>query len=311
MKKLIKLVAVLLVLLVLATVAVVLYIDTIAKIAIERSATYALGVETTLGSADVGLLSGTFSMGDLTVANPAGFESPHFTHLQEGPVEVALGSLRKETVELPTLILSDLDIQLDKSEGKANYDVILDNLRRFESGEDAEKEADGKKFVINEVLIQRIVVHVQLNPIGGDLTKLDVPIDEVRLRNVGSDTDQSVLMSELASVIIKAVLAAIVQKGGDLIPADVLGDLGQGLAGLKSLTEMGVDVAATFGGEVQAIVGDFSHLAKPLESLGPELGGAAEGLDEITEGIGDAIKNIGEGLGGLLGGDKKKDDEDG
>ena len=76
MKKLIKLVAVLLILLVLATVAVALYIDTIAKTAIERGATYALGVETTLGSADVGLLSGTFSMGDLTVANPAGFESP-------------------------------------------------------------------------------------------------------------------------------------------------------------------------------------------------------------------------------------------
>ncbi|MEE8155003.1 MAG: hypothetical protein V3T53_08650 [Phycisphaerales bacterium] len=310
MKKLIKLVAVLLILLVLATVAVALYVDTIAKTAIERGATYALGVETTLGSADVGLLSGTFSMGGLTVANPAGFETPHFTHLQEGSVEVALGSLRKETVELPTLILSGLDIHLDKIEGKANYDVILENLSRFESGEDAEKEADGKKFVINEILIQRIVVHVQLLPIGGDLTKLDVPIDEIRLRNVGSDSDHSVLMSELTNVIIKAVLAAIVQKGGGLIPADVLGDLGQGLAGLESLTEMGVDIAATFGGEVQAIVGDFSHLAKPLESLGPELGRAAEGLGEITEGIDDAIKNVGEGRGGLLGGDKKKDDKD-
>ena len=311
MKTLVKIVAVLLILLVLATVAVALYIDTIAKTAIERGATYALGVETTLGSADVGLLSGTFSMGDLTVANPAGFESPYFTHLGQGDVKVALGTLRQQTVELPTLTLTDLEMHLEKKEGEANYGVILDNLSRFESGEDAEKKADGKKFVINEVLIQRIIVHVQLLPIGGDLTKLDVPIDEIRLRNVGSDSDGSMLMCELTSVIIKAVLAAIVQKGGGLIPADVLGDLGQGLAGLESLTEMGVDIAATFGGEVQAIVGDFSHLAKPLESLGPELGGAAKGLDEITEGIGDAIKNIGEGFGGLLGGDKKKDDEDG
>ena len=44
MKTLIKMVAVLLILLVLATVAVALYIDTIAKTAIERGATYALGV---------------------------------------------------------------------------------------------------------------------------------------------------------------------------------------------------------------------------------------------------------------------------
>ncbi len=290
MKKLIKLVAVLLILLVLATVAVALYIDTIAKTAIERGATYALGVETTLGSADVGLLSGTFSMGDLTVANPAGFESPYFTHLGEGDVKVALKTLRQQTVELPTLTLTDLDIHLDKKEGKANYDVILENLSRFESGEGAEKEADGKKFVINEILVQRIVVHVQLLPIGGDLTKLDVPIDEVRLHNVGSETDGSVLMSELTSVIIKAVLAAIVQKGGDLIPADVLGDLGQGLAGLDSLTEMGLDAAT---------------------SVGEGIKDAGGGLDEITDDIGDAIKNIDEGFGGLLGGDKKKDEEGG
>ena len=285
MKKLIKMVAVLLILLVLATVAVALYIDTIAKTAIERGATYALGVETTLGSADVGLLSGTFSMGDMTIANPAGFESPYFTHLGQGDVEVALKTLRQETVELPTLTLTDLEIYLDKKEGKANYDVILENLKRFESQENAQDDAGGKKFIIEEVLIKNIMVHVQLLPLGGDLTKLDVPIDEVRLHDVGSGTDGSVLMSELTSVIIKAVLAAIVQKGGGLIPSDILGDLGQGLG---SLAEIGLDAAT---------------------GLGDRIKDAGGGLDEVTEGLGDAIKSIGDGLGGLLGGDKKKDDD--
>ncbi|MCH7848184.1 MAG: AsmA family protein [Planctomycetes bacterium] len=284
MKTLIKMVAVLLILLVLATVAVALYIDTIAKTAIERGATYALGVETTLGSADVGLWSGTFSMGDMTIANPAGFESPYFTHLGQGDVEVALKTLRQETVELPTLTLTDLEIYLDKKEGKANYDVILENLKRFESQENAQDDAGGKKFIIEEVLIKNIMVHVQLLPLGGDLTKLDVPIDEVRLHDVGSGTDGSVLMSELTSVIIKAVLAAIVQKGGGLIPSDILGDLGQGLG---SLAEIGLDVAT---------------------GLGDRIKDAGGGLDEVTEGLGDAIKSIGDGLGGLLGGDKKKDD---
>lgn len=285
MKKLIKMVVVLLILLVLATVAVALYIDTIAKTAIERGATYALGVETTLGSADVGLLSGTFSMGDMTIANPAGFESPYFTHLGQGDVEVALKTLRQETVELPTLTLTDLEIYLDKKEGKANYDVILENLKRFESQENAQDDAGGKKFIIEEVLIKNIMVHVQLLPLGGDLTKLDVPIDEVRLHDVGSGTDGSVLMSELTSVIIKAVLAAIVQKGGGLIPSDILGDLGQGLG---SLAEIGLDAAT---------------------GLGDRIKDAGGGLDEVTEGLGDAIKSIGDGLGGLLGGDKKKDDD--
>ena len=66
-----------------------------------------------------------------------------------------------------------------------------------------------------------------------------------------------------------------------------MGDLGQGLG---SLAEMGLDAAT---------------------GLGDRIKDAGGGLDDITGGIGDAIKNIGDGLGGLLGGDKKKNDEDG
>ena len=285
MKKLIKYVCGLVVVLLLLAVGVVVYIDSIAKAAIERGATYALGVETTLGSADVKLLSGSFAMGDLTIANPQGFESPYFTHLGAGDVEVAIKTLRQETVQLPTLTLTNLEMYLDKKEGKANYDVILENLKRFESQEDDEHTSGGKKYIIDEVVIKNIMVHVQLLPLGGNLTKLDVPIDEIRLENVGSEEHQGVAMSRLTSAIIKGMLIAIVQKGGGLIPGDILGDLGQGLG---SLTDMGLDAAT---------------------GLGERFKDAGGGLDEVTEGIGDALKGLGDGLGGLLGGDKKNDDD--
>ena len=284
MKKLIRFVGGLVVVLLVLAVGVVVYVDSIAKAAIERGATYALGVETTLGSADVKLLSGAFAMADLTVANPQGFESPYFTHLGQGDVKVAIKTLLQETVELPTLTLTNLDMHLEKKQGKANYDVILENLKRFESQENDQDDAEGKKFIIKEVLIKNIMVHVQLLPLGGSLTKLDVPIDEIRLENVGSQTGRGVVMSELTGAIIKGVLIAIVRKGGGLIPDDILGDLGQGLG---SLAEIGVD----------AVTG-----------LGDLINDAGGGLDEVTEGLGDAIKSIGDGLGGLLGGQKKKDD---
>ena len=284
MKKLIRVVCGLVVVLLVLAVGAVVYIDSIAKTAIERGATYALGVDTTLGSADVKLLSGAFAMGDLTIANPKGFESPFFTHLGRGDVEVALATLRQETVELPTLTLTDLEMYLEKKEGKANYEVILENLKRFESQEKAQDDGGGKKYIIDEVVIKNIMVHVQLLPLGGNLTKLDVPIDEIRLENVGSETSRGVVMSELTGVIIKGVLIAIVQKGGGLIPDDIVGTLE---LGLDSLTEIGADAAT---------------------GLGDRIKNAGGGLDEITEGVGDAIKSIGDGLGGLLGGEKKKDD---
>ena len=212
MKKLIRVVCGLVVVLLVLAVGAVVYIDSIAKTAIERGATYALGVDTTLGSADVKLLSGAFAMRDLTIANPKGFESPFFTHLGQGDVEVALTTLRQETVELPTLTLTDLEMYLEKKEGKANYDVILENLKRFESQEKAQDDGGGKKYIIDEVVIKNIMVHVQLLPLGGSLTKLDVPIDEIRLENVGSETSRGVVMSELTGVIIKGVLIAVVKK---------------------------------------------------------------------------------------------------
>lgn len=58
------------VLLLLGAVIAFLFIDSIAKQAIERGGFYALGVETELDSTDIGLFSGQFRLDVLHVANP-------------------------------------------------------------------------------------------------------------------------------------------------------------------------------------------------------------------------------------------------
>ena len=92
MKWLLKIAVILIVLVVIVVGAAFFYVDSIAKGAIERGATYALGVNTTLGSADVGLLSGEFSMSGLDVDNPEGFVEAHFLRLGTGYVSVSLGA---------------------------------------------------------------------------------------------------------------------------------------------------------------------------------------------------------------------------
>ena len=119
MRKIIKPITILLVLLIILVVVPILYIDTIAKTAIERGAQYALGVDVTLGSADVGLLSGEFTLTDLKIANPDGFQSPHFLHLENGNTQVTLSSLGEDTVVLPTLTLTGIDMHLEKKGDKS------------------------------------------------------------------------------------------------------------------------------------------------------------------------------------------------
>lgn len=276
MKTLIKLVVVLIVLVIIAAAGAWVYIDSIAKAAIERGSTSALGVETKVSSASLSLLHGQLTLKGLDVANPNGFDSKHFLNLKDGDVAVTFSSLRQDIIEVPHLLLTDLDVNLEKKEGKANYQTILDNLKGSESDtKPAAKE--GKRYIIKTLEIRNVKVHVNLL---GAVGNVNVPIDEIKLENVGSDTGKGILLKDLAGVIVKAVFAAAADKGGGLIPADISADLNKGLAQLKSLDKLA-----------------------DVKSLGKNLG-------DIQKNIGDPIKSIGDkakdALGGALGNDKKK-----
>jgi len=299
MKKVILKVGVVVILILIGAVAAgAFYIDSIARKGIEAGSTYALGVPTTLDKADVGIFGGTFSMGGLNVANPEGFTSPHFLVLNDGAVAVSLGTLRRDVVELPTLTLTGISMNLERAGDKSNYKVILDNLKRFESDggppgkKPAEPSEPGKKFVIRNLEIRDINVHVNLLPQGGTLTQVDVPIDLIQLKDVGSG-GKSVQLSDLAGVILKTIMTVAVQKGGELIPGDISGELTKGLGELQNLGDQGITVLLGDGGVVQT----FGKTAE-------ELGKSAE---EGAKKLGDEAKKLGEGIGNIFGGDDKDD----
>ncbi len=313
MKLLIKLFVVLVLLVAIGVTAVFFYIDKIAKAGVETGGSYALGVPTTLKSADVGVFSGEFSMRGLNVANPEGFDTDHFLNLDDAGVKVALKTLRGDTVELPSLHLISLDMNLEKKAGKSNYQMVLDNLKRLESGEKPaeDTEEEGKGFIVREIIIKDIVVHVDLLPIGGELSKVVVGLpkdEEIRLTDVGAGEGGPVKLSELFGIIYQAVLMFVIENGGDL-PSEILGELQNGLAGLLPLDEMGIGVMAGMDGQFEDIKGQFDEFAtKGLKGLGEDPEGAAEQIKGLGESAGDALK----GLGGLLGGDKDdKDTEEG
>jgi hypothetical protein len=135
--------------------------------------------------------------------------------------------------------------------------------------------------VIRKVKLTDISVHVTLLPMGGELTKLTVPIEKIVINDVGTGSNKGVLLSELSSLLTKAVLAAVADNVGKDLPGDMLGSLQGGLAQLQPLSDMSIEMGADLGKQLDA--------AKDL--------------------AGEAQKAA-EGLGGLFGGDKdKKDDQ--
>lgn len=308
MKRAAKIVVSVVVALVVLVAGGLFWIDSIAKVGVEKGATYALGVETTLDRMRIGVFSGEAGMSKLNVRNPGGFDTPHFLDLGNGNVAVSLGSLMDDTVVIPELTLSSLSVNLERKGGKANYQVILDGLKRFDEKEDApqrEPQDDaeakrGKKFVVRHVAINDVNVQVDLLPVGGELTRVPLKIERIELRDVGSESANGVQLAELTGILIKAILASVLEAGGDLIPADIAGELSKGLEGLTGLG----GVTAQVVGEVSTVVD--GHVRKVGEA-GKEL---LQKLGESGGGHGEGVKDVGrqieQGIGGLL----QKEDKD-
>lgn len=238
----------LLLVLIIVFVAAFWYVDSIARRGVEAGGTHALGVQTTVRSVNVGLFRGTVAVDGLRIANPEGFDAPTFLTMEDGRTTVAVRTLRQEIIRVPELYLTDLDVTLQRrADGSANYQAILDNLERFSRPDTPRRAPDEpeQRIMINELVLRNITVNADIaspeivGDVVGEHARVTIPIAEIRLEDVGRTGEgvggSGVTIGELASIIVEAILAAAIQQGGDLLPDDLLRDLGQRLAQIGNL----------------------------------------------------------------------------
>lgn len=305
MKTALKIIAVLAILLIVGVVGIVFLglsqIDKLAKHAIERGGTYAMQVDTTVTSVDVSLTGGTATMSGLNIANPNGFDTDHFLQLGESSARMNIESINSDTIVMPEIRLNGIDVILDKGGNPSNYNTILNSLKRFESGESksADPAKPGKKLVIDRLLLEDINIHVANMPgVGFAVGDVAVNIPEIELRDIGKE--QSMTTAEVINLVVKTVLAAAVEAGGGIIPGDVLGELGNGLAGLESLSDMGIEAISDLKLD-DALGGVQEEINKAAEDVQKQVDDAAKDIENKIDDATNELKNIF--------GNKKKDDE--
>jgi len=289
-------------------------LDRAARVGIEQGGTYAMGVDTTLDSTDLGVFSGQFAMAGLRVANPEGFNTPHFLTLGEGAVKLNYESLSSDTITLPTLTLTGIDLYLDKEEGTSNYQTILNNLKRFESGDKPEPEPQGdvakQNVVIQSLQIRDITVHAEA--IGNE--PVDVEIDAITLTNVGSQGGDTLELAGVFAVVTKAVMLAAVQAGAGAIPDALVGELQSGLGDLESLTDLGIDVTAQIDGVAEDLSGLADNISQGViqsaDEISNQLQQGAEDVGKTIDEAGKSLEDTAKGIGGLLGGSEKNQSDD-
>ena len=293
MRKLMKFALGILIVLVLLLAVVWLSLDYIAKAGIEAGGTYALGVKTTVDSVNLGLLSGQAKVNGLTIGNPEGFKTPHL--MKAGRIEVAVktGSILGDTIQVDKFEIDGLDLNLEQKIGATNISALLDNIKKATGGDKpkddkAPKESGGRKFKVDQIRITNVVAHVQVLPIGGSASTLEVKIPELVLSGVTQDNAGGVAVPELMKRLVPAILAAVVEKGKGVIPD-------------ADLKRLGNDVAST----AQALGAGAGRL---VQQIGGDAGKAIEGLGTGVQKVGEsATKGVGDAIKGLFGGDKKAD----
>jgi hypothetical protein len=297
-KRLVLLVVVLCVLVVGAAVAGLFYINDLVKVGVEKGGTYAMGVKTTLGSADIGVFSGKAALSDLKVANPVGFKAEQFLGLGSGAVQVSLQSLREPVVEIPKLEMNVIRVSLEKKDGKTNYKVILDNLAKLsgkagDGGGSSPSGGEEKKFIVRDLQIRDVRVSVDMLDAGLPVGAIVVPIDRIELKDIGTQS-KGLPLADVAGIVVRAILATAAENGQGIIPTDILGDLQGQLSALGSLSDLGVKLE--------------SHVGKELEKAAQQAQDAVKkGVEDAAKGVEEGLKKgVEDGLKGIFGGDKNK-----
>ncbi len=223
-----------------------IYLDRILKGAVERGATAALGVETTIGSVGLGLLAGELRLYDLEVANPEGFDGPHIMKLRSGHVSVSILSLLSDTIEVEEVTLEGLEVALEQRGRRTNYGVLIGNLETGESqpASGGSAESAGPNVLIREILIRDTTAKVALLSGTTAARTYSVEVPEIRLTDVGTANDRGAPLATVVATVTKAVLSSVAKSGGGL-PAAVTQQIRAGLRKLGPIGSRSADAEKT------------------------------------------------------------------
>jgi len=195
--------------------------------AIEEGGTRALGVETDLGSAGVSLSAGRLDLHDLEVRNPDGFQADNILTLEEGWLDVATGSIFSDRIEIDSLVLSGVTLDLEQIDNKGNYRTIMDNIKQFDSGS---SEPSDRKLVIKKLSLRNIKVDGTLVLMGKTQYQKSYELEDFSMDNVGRNN--GVTIGQVTATVVSALLKRAAAASGNELPGklgEMLGSMDKGV----------------------------------------------------------------------------------
>ncbi|MDA0974832.1 MAG: hypothetical protein ACO3YY_01935 [Phycisphaerales bacterium] len=291
MKILLRLAVAFVLLLVVGVVVALLSLDSIAKGVVESQGSKALGTSVELDSISIRPVAGRASIAGLSVANPQGYRKPSILVLDRGSIAVRLGSLLSDRPEVPEILIDGVKVDVEQKPGTSNLKELIDGMKAAAVGDDGAVTGEPgttQRFQVDRLSIKDVSVTAQILPIAGGASEITFEIEEIEIADLDSGDAEGLLMDELVSKVVGAVIAAVVEQ----LTIKAPGALVDGLGGL--VDSLGIPDATMKIGGVAVDLG--SGIA---EGAGKLIEGAAKGVGDSIGGLGESLEK---GLEGAFGG---------
>jgi uncharacterized protein involved in outer membrane biogenesis len=187
------LVLIVLVLIIAGGLVVYFNLNNIVRKTVQTQATQQLGVQTTLGSANVGLFTGNVALNDLQIASPNGFAAPKMFTLGGTKVDVSYGQLRADPKHVESVTIDAPKLVIEQAGGQFNFKALMDQMPK---GEPKTEDPNQKpmKLIIDTLQVNNPTVVVRPGNLAGIAgatgvklpEELTLSIPSITMNNVGS-----------------------------------------------------------------------------------------------------------------------------
>jgi hypothetical protein len=234
MKKVLVVVGVLAVVLIAVLFVAGSKLDGLIKAAIETVGPKVTQSPVTVGGVSLSPRSGSGTLREFVVGNPAGYQAPYAIKVGTARVSVDPKSVLSDKVVIRSVVIDAPEIVLEGGLGQNNLKQLLANIDSFtakEKQQPADSAAAKKKLQLDEFVLSNAKVSVRFAMLGGRETTVTVP--EVRLTNLGAGPEgitTGELSKQVIGELLEKVLPAVTSSVSDLTKGagDLLKNSGEG-----------------------------------------------------------------------------------
>ncbi len=299
--KALKIIGILIVVLIIALFAIILNLGKIVKTGINTVVPQVTKCEAHVDDVNFNVFGGKFEIKNLVIKNPEGYKTDHAFALGHIFVNVNMGSLMSDVIEIDQVLIDAPEITYEVGLGNSNLNTILENVNSSLPSSDEEKKEEkeekkegGKKVVVNLVKVTNGKIGVSAKIAGGMEAPIVLP--DIEIKDLGKK-EGGISMVQAAAITLKTTLLSIfdVLKSSGKLLLDGAKAIGEGIVdGVKSLGDGAKDSIKSLGDSAKDGV-------KSLEDGAKSLGDSAK---ELKDNVKDNVKNAAEGLKNLIPGKK-------